>query len=132
MMKPLVIRLAPGDDLRRALESAVAASDCGAAFVLSGIGSLGTTKLRLAGANEPMNVLGDVEILTLAGSIATDASHLHASEADATGRVLGGHVAYGCIVRTTAEVLLMLLPDLRFSREFDPTTGFEELVIRPR
>jgi uncharacterized protein len=131
-MKPHPIRLAPGDDLRRALEAAVAANDCSAAFVLSGIGSLGATKLRLAGAAEPMNVVGDVETLTLAGSIAADASHLHASVADAMGRVLGGHVAYGCIVRTTAEVLLMLLPDQRFSREFDPTTGYEELVIRTR
>ena len=89
-MKPHPIRLAPGDDLRRALESAVAASDCSAAFVLSGIGSLGPTKLRLAGAADPIDVVGDVEILTLAGSIAADASHLHASVADATGRVLGG------------------------------------------
>jgi predicted DNA-binding protein with PD1-like motif len=50
---------------------------------------------------------------------------------DATGRVLGGHVAYGCIVRTTAEVLIALLPDHRFDREPDPATGFEELVVRP-
>jgi predicted DNA-binding protein with PD1-like motif len=132
MMKPHPIRLSPGNDLRRALESAVAASACSAAFVLSGIGSLGATKLRLAGADDAIDVIGDVEILTLAGSIATGASHLHASVADAAGRVLGGHVAYGCIVRTSAVVLLVLLPDQRFSREFDPNTGYEELVIRPR
>jgi predicted DNA-binding protein with PD1-like motif len=50
--------------------------------------------------------------------------------ADACGRVLGGHVAHGCIVRTTAEVLLALLPGWSFSREPDARTGWDELVIR--
>ncbi len=131
---PLPLRLVPGDDLRRALEAAVAAAGCEAAFVLSGIGSLGVTKLRLAGAEQAIDVPGDVEILTLAGSVAAGGSHLHASVADASGRVLGGHAAYGCIVRTTAEVLLALLPDWRFTRALDPSTGYEELTAarKPR
>ena len=124
---PLPLRLRPGDDLRRALEAAVAAAGCEAAFVISGIGSLGVTKLRLAGAEHAIDVPGDVEILTLAGSIAVSGSHLHASVADASGRVLGGHVARGCIVRTTAEVLIALLPGWRFTRETDPVTGYDEL-----
>jgi predicted DNA-binding protein with PD1-like motif len=36
----------------------------------------------------------------------------------------------GCIVRTTAEVLVALLPGYRFSREMDEATGFKELQIR--
>jgi predicted DNA-binding protein with PD1-like motif len=130
-MSPLPLRLLPGDDLRRALEAAVAAQGAGAAFVLSGIGSLSVTRLRLAGADDAIEVPGEVEILTLAGSIAAKGSHLHMSVADAAGRVMGGHAAYGCIVRTTAEVLLVLLPEWRFAREADPVTGFEELVVRP-
>ena len=43
---------------------------------------------------------------------------------------MGGHVTRGCIVRTTAEVLLALLPDWRFDREPDPVTGYRELVAR--
>ena len=52
-MKTLPIRLTPGQDLRAALEAAVLAQDCRAAFVLSGIGSLSTAGLRLAGADQP-------------------------------------------------------------------------------
>lgn len=37
----------------------------------------------------------------------------------------------GCTVRTTAEVLLALLPDWRLSREPDAATGYDELVVRP-
>ncbi len=44
--------------------------------------------------------------------------------------MVGGHVTYGCTVRTTAEVLLALLPDGRFAREPDAATGFDELVVR--
>lgn len=52
------------------------------------------------------------------------------SVANAEGRVTGGHVVDGCMVRTTAEVLLVLLPEWSFTRELDPHTGFLELVLR--
>jgi predicted DNA-binding protein with PD1-like motif len=131
-MDLLPLRLLPGDDLRKALEAAVASRDCGAAFVLSGIGSLGNTKLRLAGATTPAELTGPLEILSLAGSISVDGSHLHMSIADSTGRVLGGHVAYGCVVRTTAEVLLVLIREWSFTRETDAVTGYKELVARTK
>jgi predicted DNA-binding protein with PD1-like motif len=41
-------------------------------------------------------------------------------------------VVAGCIVRTTAEVLLTLLPEWEFAREPDAATGFDELVVRAR
>ncbi|HEY9022710.1 MAG TPA: PPC domain-containing DNA-binding protein, partial [Burkholderiaceae bacterium] len=75
---------------------------------------------------------GDLEILTLSGTLGAGGAHLHMSLSDADGRVLGGHVAPGCIVRTTAEVLLALLDDVRFTREPDAATGYAELHVRPR
>ena len=116
-------------DLRREVEGALARQACTASFVVSGIGSLSAAHLRLAGAENPETLEGDLEILTLAGSIAGNGAHLHMSVADARGRVLGGHVAYGCTVRTTAEILLLLLPEWSFSREPDAATGFAELAV---
>ena len=130
-MEAFPLRVTPDMDLRGALERAVATRSCGAAFVLSGIGSLRQARLRLAGATEPDALHGDLEILTLAGTLARNGAHLHMSVADAEGRVLGGHVAYGCTVRTTAEILLLLLPEWSFTRELDTSTGFAELVVRP-
>lgn len=103
-----------------------------AGFVLQGIGSLSVAQLRLAGAKRATELRGDLEILSLAGSLSSDGAHLHMAVADAQGRVLGGHVAAGCLVRTTAEVLLALLPAFHFAREKDPGSGFNELVIRPQ
>jgi predicted DNA-binding protein with PD1-like motif len=131
-MESLPLRLSPGADLRASLEDAVSSRSYAAAFVVSGIGSLRDARLRLAGAREPELIRGDLEILTLAGTVASNGSHLHMSVADSGGRVMGGHVAHGCTVRTTAEVLLLLLPDWSLAREPDPATGFAELVVRRR
>lgn len=127
-MEPLPIRLLPGQDLRSALQAALAEQGCDAAFVLSGIGSLATARLRFAGAREASVLEGDFEILTLAGN----GSHLHATLAGPDGAVLGGHVAPGCIVRTTAEVLIALLPGWALRRGFDAATGCDELVVERR
>jgi len=131
-MQTLPLRLRPGADLRAALEAEIEARSIEAAFIASGIGSLGPACLRLAGRRDVVQIAGDTELLTLCGTLAVNGSHLHASVADATGRVLGGHVASGCIVRTTAEVLLLVLPEWSLSRERDAATGFPELVVRPR
>ena len=131
-MEALPLRLLPGADLRAALETELAAHSQRAAVVISGIGSLSGARVRLAGASEPDNLRGDLEILTLAGTVGGNGSHLHISVADCEGRVIGGHVAHGCIVRTTAEVVLLLLPDWSFNRALDPATGFAELVISRR
>ena len=103
-----------------------------AAFVVAGIGSLDKAHLRRAGAEEVDVLEGKLELLTLSGSIAANGAHLHAAIATASGEVVGGHLAYGCTVRTTAEVLLGLLPEWSFMREPDLGTGYAELSIRPR
>lgn len=126
----LPLRLQPGEDLRAALQAAAAGQGVQAAFVIAGIGSLQPAHLRLAGADEATALPGSVELLTLSGSVGVNGVHLHASVADAQGRVIGGHVSTGCIVHTTAEVLLQLLPGWRLMREPDAATGYDELVVR--
>lgn len=129
-MEATPLRLHPGDDLRGALDAALAARGGTAAFVLSGIGSLSAARLRYAGIETAATLAGDLEILTLAGTLSPAGSHLHMSVCDAEGRVRGGHVAPGCVVRTTAELLIAWLPGWQFTRELDPATGFAELTIR--
>jgi predicted DNA-binding protein with PD1-like motif len=131
-MKALPVRLEPQRDLRAALESLLAEHGATAAYVLQAIGSLSVARIRFAGMPQGQELLGDMEILTLAGTLSPDGAHLHISVADASGKVTGGHVEYGCMVRTTAEILVLLLPDHHFSREADPLSGFKELVVRSR
>jgi len=130
MMQALPLRLVPGEDLRAALERVLPAQGMAAAFVLQGIGSLRAARIRCAGRDDALALDGDLEILTLAGTLAPDGVHLHISVSDAHGAVVGGHVERGCIVRTTAEILLALLPAHRFSRVHDAASGFRELQVR--
>jgi predicted DNA-binding protein with PD1-like motif len=130
-MQTIALRIGAGADLRATLAGVPALHGLQAAFVLQGIGSLSVAAIRYAGQPDCDVLVGDLEILTLGGSLSPDGPHLHISVSDAAGRVIGGHVGPGCIVRTTAEVLVALLPDLRFTREDDPATGFKELVVRP-
>jgi predicted DNA-binding protein with PD1-like motif len=130
-MQTLPLRLTPGQDLRTALEQILVERNLSAAYVLQGIGSLSAANLRYAGANQTTNLQGDLEMLTLAGSLSQNGVHLHISLSDAQGNVIGGHVSGGCIIRTTAEILIAVLPEYRFTRESDLDTGFSELVIRP-
>lgn len=123
------LRLEPGDDLRRALE-AICMREGASGFVVAGIGSLTDARLRLAAADEETPIPGPSELVSLAGSLSPEGAHLHAVVADAQGRVVGGHVPAGCVVRTTAELLVAWLPAGSLSREVDARTGFKELVVR--
>lgn len=126
------LRLKPGEDLRDALRDRAEQAGWQAVFIVAGIGSLRPVALRLAGAETPTLIDDDAELLTLSGTFGSGGVHLHASVALADGRVLGGHVGPGCRVRTTAELLLAVLPAHRFDREDDAETGCRELVVRPR
>jgi uncharacterized protein len=131
-MKVVPLRLQPGDDLRRALETWMGDQEEQAGCVISSVGSLSVAQLRLAGAAEATTIQGELEILSLSGTISAEGAHLHIAVADSRGAVIGGHLCPGSLVRTTAELVIGLLPEWRFSRELDPATGYSELRISPR
>jgi predicted DNA-binding protein with PD1-like motif len=123
------VRLLPGQDLRQALESLASGTVGPAAFIVAGIGSLSVLALRRAGAAQAETLAGPFEILSLSGTLSAGGAHLHIAISDASGQVIGGHVAPGCVVATTAEILIARLPGWGFSRAFDPATGWRELVV---
>jgi predicted DNA-binding protein with PD1-like motif len=131
-MKVVPLRLQPGDDLRRALEVWMGQQQEQAGCLISGVGSLSLAQLRFSGAAAATTIRGDLEILSLAGTLSADGAHLHITIADSTGSVIGGHLCHGSLVRTTAELVLGLLPQWRFRRGLDPATGCAELQISPR
>lgn len=46
-----------------------------------------------------------------------------------SGTVIGGHLMKGCIIRTTAEITITEAIDLTFKREYDDSTGYDELSV---
>jgi len=129
-MKVVPLRLQPGADLRRALEAWMGEQQDQAACVISAVGSLSLAQLRLAGATEATAINGELEILSLSGTLSPDGVHLHLAIADSSGSVIGGHLCAGSLVRTTAELVIGLLPEWQFSRKLDLATGYAELQIK--
>jgi predicted DNA-binding protein with PD1-like motif len=131
-MKVVPLRLPPGADLRRALEAWMGEQQEQAGCMISAVGSLSLAQLRLAGATQAKAIHGELEILSLSGTLSSDGAHLHIAISGRSGAVIGGHLCAGSLVRTTAELVIGLLPDWRFSRELDPVTGYAELRITPQ
>ena len=135
-MKILALRLIPGVDLKQELRRIVQEHGLRAGFIVSCVGSLARARLRMPGAaGEPerFNTLDEpTEIISLAGTLSPDGLHLHVALARHDGQCIGGHVVDGCIVRTTAELVVGELPDLEFRRAPDPETGYLELRVSER
>lgn len=130
--KYYALRLAPGADLRVELQAYAKAHGIHAGGVVTAVGSLSHTVLRLADQKETRSLDGKREIVSLVGTVGTSGCHLHLSVSDSQGVTLGGHLSDGCIVYTTAEIVLADMTDLKFERAADSRTGFRELIIQPR
>lgn len=128
-MRTYALRLRPGQDLRRELESFAKARKLQAGLVLTAVGSLTKAALRLADQTETTEFEGKFEIVSLVGTLSPDGVHLHVSLSDKTGRTVGGHLVEGCTVYTTVELVIGELDGVRFTREQDAQTGYKELRI---
>jgi len=130
-MRALAARLGPGEDLKAGVLELAASATWRAGWVATCVGSLSRVELRLAGQPGPSVWAGAFEIVSLVGTLAAGGAHLHLSVADERGRTIGGHLRGGCLVRTTAEVVLTVTDQLGFRRADDPATGYDELVVDP-
>jgi predicted DNA-binding protein with PD1-like motif/glutaredoxin len=106
-MHAVPLRLAPGSDLRRTLEEFARERDA-SGFVLGVVGDLSSAAFQCPGQPQPTVIEGDLEIITLNGTLAPDGVHLHLSLSDGACQVWGGHLEPGTVVRKGAEVLVGL------------------------
>ena len=131
-MKLIALRLTPGDDLKNALYGLSRDRTLDAGIILTCVGSLAEAALRFAGQDETVILPGPFEIVSLVGTLSREGLHLHVSLADAEGKMVGGHVQVGCVVYTTAELVVGELSGVQFLRTFDTVTGYEELEVREK
>ena len=130
-MKTVAKRLTDGQDLLLEIQKLLADNDITAGVILSAVGSLKTSKIRVPIIDGEVKYISpqNLEIDNLHGTVSVNGCHLHISVSDITGAVMGGHLKEGCIVRTTCELVVGVLEDTVFKREPDPETGFDELVV---
>lgn len=131
-MKIFACRLKPDQDLRQSLKQFAIAHQIQAGVILTAVGSLKQAGLRFANQPQAAILTGPFELLSLAGTLSIHGMHLHLALADTVGQTLGGHLSQGCLIYTTAEIVIGEAPDWIFNRTLDQQTGFLELEILPR
>ena len=128
-MKLFAIRLKPNEDLKQSLKNFAMQQNMQAGFILSAIGSLKQATIRFANQDNSTVLSEKFEILSLNGTLATTGLHLHIAIADRQGKTIGGHLDNGCIIYTTAEIVIGATEEFRFQRTVDEETGYQELEI---
>lgn len=128
-MKVHAFRLTEGKDLRKGIEDYCQKQQITSGCIVTCVGCVKELHLRLAQAENFIHLKEDYEIVSLTGTVSANGSHMHFSGSDCNGMTLGGHLTYGTIIHTTAEIVLMEMEEYDFTREMDEHTGYQELLI---
>ena len=131
-MKIHAFRLTKGMDLKKSIEKYVVDKNIKAGVILSAVGCLYQVCLRTADGKTVKTIKDDYEIVSATGTLSMDGCHIHISLSDTNLQTIGGHLKDNCLVNVTAEIVLGEFEEYEFSREFDATTGYKELIIKGR
>lgn len=127
-----VFRLKPGADLKRSIQDYVEKNQIEAGWILTCVGSLTDYNIRFANQEKTDSGKGHFEIVSLVGTLSKNGSHLHLSISDSSGVTMGGHLSDGCLVYTTAEIVIQSSKKLLFTREEDGSTPWKELHVQEK
>lgn len=129
-MTTYAFRLRSGQKLREEIDKFVSEKNIQAGIILTCVGNLSKAVLRMADERITKTYEGTFEIVSLVGTVEKGNSHLHISLSDKDGNVVGGHLKNESVVGITAEIVIGKLEGTSFTREFDESTGFKELVVK--
>ena len=129
-MRPLPLKLAPGSDLHLSLED-LARREGIHGFVLGVVGNLTRAAFQCPGQSEPTVLEGDLEVITLNGTLSPDSVHLHLSLSDGACQVWGGHLEPGTIVQKGADVLVGVLEQNKPAAATTATAPRLEIAVLP-
>ena len=122
-------RLRRGDDLLLSIRRYAEENGIRAAAIVSGVGCVTRAVIRDASGVTTHELSGRYEIVSITGTVSLARTHLHIALAGEDMQVIGGHLCQGTLVNTTCVVVLLEMPGMEFSKEFDPETGYNELKI---
>ncbi len=141
-----LVKIAPGESLRRRLADWAGAAGVKRAVLVSAVGSLRDLEFRgiKTGAKLPLTparlqvhkVEGPLELLALSGNVMPGAEgapdcHLHVMASRASGEVVGGHLFDGTVF-ANCEIVLTEIVAEGVSRHTSATGGVETMFIPDR
>lgn len=128
-MKTHIKRLLPKQDIKQCLIQILDEYQLPAAVIVSAVGSVESYTLRVSDGVSMISKDENREIVSMSGILTKDGIHVHLSLSGQDGSVIGGHLMEGCRVKTTLELAILSL-DQDVSRNYDPITGYRELVTK--
>lgn len=123
-------RLTRGQDLLLQLKEYAAIHQIKGATIASAVGCVSEARIRDAGGVEVHHLREPLEIIAIGGTVSQQRTHLHACFSRKDLSTIGGHLQEGCLINTTAEIVLLAFDDYEFGAQFDEQTGYEELVVK--
>ncbi|MBM3449729.1 MAG: DNA-binding protein [Armatimonadetes bacterium] len=145
----ICVRLAPGEDLKGALEAITVAEGIEHALILGGAASLRRCVVRNVGVAPKQwpitdaqrvwtSIEGPLELVSIMGNISRwpdgrpyTHAHVIVSKGSPAGECFGGHLVDGAEILTTGELALAEVTGVRLRRDRDPDTLGEELFPDP-
>ena len=124
------IRLHRGDDLLDSIRDICCRNNIAAGVVLSAVGCISKGRVRDASGVTIRDITDHCEIVSLNGTISAARCHLHIALSKEDLSTIGGHLCTGCIINTTCERVIAELPNVSIQKEYDPETGYDELIFQ--
>jgi len=125
------IRLHRGDDLLLSIRELAAQKNIAAGMVLSAVGCISKGSVRDASGITIRDIPDHCEIVSLNGTVSNARCHLHIALSREDLSTIGGHLCPGCIINTTCELVIAELPGVSIGVEYDPETGYDEVIFQP-
>ena len=125
------LRLRRGADLLLSIKALCAEAHIAAGVVLSAVGCILRGRIRDASGVTIREIGDHCEIVSLNGTVSEKRCHLHIALSREDLSTIGGHLCEGCIINTTCELVIAEIPGTAIEKEFDPETGYDELIFRP-
>lgn len=124
------VRLRRGADLLGSIEALCREKNIAAGVVLSAVGCISHGAVRDASGVTIRQIPDHCEIVSLNGTVSAKRCHLHVALSREDLSTIGGHLVEGCIINTTCELVIQEIPGVTIEKEFDPETGYNELIFR--
>lgn len=128
-MRQITVRLKKEQDLKEGILSIVKENNVKAGVLVSAVGCISKASLRIADGKTVKSWDRPFEIVSITGTVSVNGCHIHISLSDIDGTTIGGHLKEGCIINTTAEIVILDFEDREYRRLPDATTGYDELVV---
>ena len=129
-MKTICKRLRRGEDLLCAIQALAEQEKIAAGVVLSAVGCVSKARVRDASGVNLRDISEHCEIISLNGTVSAKRCHLHIALSKENLSTVGGHLVEGCIINTTCELVVGVLDGWEIDKEFDPETGYHELIFK--